>query len=172
MGKLTKNNFQQLVEKISDIHLAMQRGAACAVNQYLSVRNWLFGYYIVEFEQNGEDRAKYGEKLIDELSKSLKEKGIKSTNATYLRLYRTFYLTYPQIQPTVSVILQTVDLPHEIPLPIQQTVSVELAYSEIYEKDLPPELLLSRLSFSHFIELFQRRCKMRYWGEIKINSIV
>jgi predicted nuclease of restriction endonuclease-like (RecB) superfamily len=173
MGKLTKNSFQQLVEKISDIHVAMQRGAACAVNQYLSVRNWLFGYYIVEFEQNGEDRAKYGEKLIVELSKSLKNKGIKSTNATYLRLYRKFYLTYPQIQPTVSVILQTVNLPHKIALPIQQTLSVIfqnavnqnitiqqtpsviLPYSEFYEKDLPPELLLSRLSFSHFIELIR-----------------
>jgi predicted nuclease of restriction endonuclease-like (RecB) superfamily len=73
----------------------------------------------------------------------------------------------------VSVILQTVDSLHKIALPIQptvsvelqnivnqnttiqQTVSVELPYSEIYEKDLPPELLLSRLSFSHFIELIR-----------------
>jgi predicted nuclease of restriction endonuclease-like (RecB) superfamily len=170
---LETNNFQQLVEQISDIHVAMQRGAAYAVNQYLSVKNWLFGYYIVEFEQNGEDCAKYGEKLIDELSKSLKDKGIKSTNATYLRLYRKFYLTYSQIQPTVSVILQTIDCPYKISLPIQQTLSVKLQnaenkeitiqqtvsvkseYSEIYEKDLPPELLLSRLSFSHFIELIR-----------------
>ncbi|GHV72437.1 hypothetical protein FACS1894201_01580 [Bacteroidia bacterium] len=173
MNKLTTNNFQQLVEKISDIHVAMQRGAICAVNRYLSVRNWLFGYYIVEFEQNGEDRAKYGEKLIDELSKSLRTRGIKGVAPTPLRICRTFYLTYPQIQSTVSVIMQTVDLPHKISLSIQPTVSVELQnavnqditiqqtpsvilpYADIYEKDLHPELLLARLSFSHFIELIR-----------------
>ncbi|MDR0814266.1 MAG: hypothetical protein LBN37_00780 [Bacteroidales bacterium] len=39
MKKLTKNNFQQLVEKINDIHVAMQRGAAYAVNLiYLQIQ--------------------------------------------------------------------------------------------------------------------------------------
>ncbi|GHT33777.1 hypothetical protein FACS189434_08770 [Bacteroidia bacterium] len=126
-----ETNFRQLVEKISDIHVAMQRGATYAVNQYLSIRNWLFGYHIVEFEQNGEDRAKYGEKLIDELSKSLKEKGIKGVAPAPLRICRNFYLTYPQIQPTVSVKLQNIGFQNNIlSLPIQPTLSVESEYAE------------------------------------------
>lgn len=168
---LQKNNFEQLVEKISHIHVAMQRGATNTVNQYLSVRNWLFGYYIVEFEQNGEDRAKYGQKLIDELSKSLQKKGMKGVVPTSLRTCRTFYLTYPQIHPTVSGVFQSIDFQDKLPIQqtasvksqntvnkreaIQQTLSVKSEYADIYENDLPPELLLSRLSFSHFIELLR-----------------
>ena len=38
--------------------------AAVAVNQALVLRNWLIGAYIVEFEQNGTDRAKYGTRLL------------------------------------------------------------------------------------------------------------
>ena len=43
----------------------------------LTARNWLVGYYIVEFEQNGEDRAKYGDKLINRLAKEINRKGFE-----------------------------------------------------------------------------------------------
>jgi hypothetical protein len=62
--------------------------------------NWLFGWYIVEYEQRGEDRAKCGSYLIDELSKELTVKGTSPTN---LREFREFYQAYPDIQQTVSV---------------------------------------------------------------------
>jgi len=58
-------NFESLVGRINLIHDALQAQAAHAVNLSLTARNWLVGYYIVEFEQHGEDRAKYGEKLIN-----------------------------------------------------------------------------------------------------------
>ena len=43
---------------------ALQEQAAHAVNLALTARNRLIGYYIVEFEQHGEDRAEYGEQLL------------------------------------------------------------------------------------------------------------
>ncbi|GHT00932.1 hypothetical protein AGMMS49525_00390 [Bacteroidia bacterium] len=164
--KIDNNGFEQLILKISQVHDELQRGAAQVVNKFLTVRNWLFGYYIVEYEQNGEDRANFGETLIDEISKSLREKGIKGVAPTPLRLCRTFYLTYPQFQPTLSVEMQNISLPQirgtvypELQLTnseviaIQPTLSVESKYADIYKTDLPAELMLSRLSFSHFIEL-------------------
>ena len=54
-------NFESLVGRINLIQDALQAQAAQAVNLSLTARNWLVGYYIVEFEQHGEDRAKYGE---------------------------------------------------------------------------------------------------------------
>ena len=36
--------------------------------------HWLMGCYIVEFEQNGEDRAAYGEQLLKKLEQRLKTK--------------------------------------------------------------------------------------------------
>ena len=35
------------------------------------MRNWLIGYYIVEYEQNGKDRAEYGAKLLKKLEEFL-----------------------------------------------------------------------------------------------------
>ena len=118
---LKQNDFNELVNQIYQAHEALKNYALKSINVSLTVRNWLFGFYIVEYEQKGEDKAKYGENLIDELSKSLAEKGLKGVAPTPLRLCRSFYLTYSQIQPTVSVKLQSLGIK-----PIQPTQSVEL----------------------------------------------
>ena len=61
-------DFESLVGRINQVQDVLQAQAAHAVNLSLTARNWLVGYYIVEFEQHGEDRAKYGDKLINRLS--------------------------------------------------------------------------------------------------------
>ena len=60
-------NFDLLLNTIQQTHTVFQQNAVKAVNMSLTLRNWLIGYYIVEFEQNGEDRAIYGDKLIPNL---------------------------------------------------------------------------------------------------------
>lgn len=82
----------------------------------------------MEFEQNGEDRAKYGEKLIEEMSKMLKKKDVKGFSPIALRSYRAFYKIYPQIQQTVSVKLQNIESKSLSTknIEIQQTMTVEL----------------------------------------------
>jgi len=92
--------FEQLISLFQETHKELQAKAAHSVDIALVVRNWLFGWYIVEYEQRGEDRAKYGSYLIDELSKELTVKGTSPTN---LRKFREFYQAYPDIQQTVSV---------------------------------------------------------------------
>lgn len=42
-----------------------------------TMRNWLIGYYIVEFEQHGKDRAEYGSQLLKKIGGTGKSKGIK-----------------------------------------------------------------------------------------------
>ena len=53
------------------------------------------GCYIVEFEQNGEDRAAYGEQLLKKLEKRLNTKGL---NERRFRDFRRLYLVYPQLK--------------------------------------------------------------------------
>ena len=53
-------SYELLISSIAEIHARTQAGAAGAVNRYLTLRNWFTGAYIVEFEQNGEDRASLG----------------------------------------------------------------------------------------------------------------
>src|SRR5690606_34869399 len=92
-------NFELLVNTIQNTHNQFQQNAIKSINKHLTIRNWLIGFYIVEFEQNGADRAKYGERLLDELAASINLKGLSSRN---LKLLRQFYNTYPQIGQVVS----------------------------------------------------------------------
>ncbi|MDR1552600.1 MAG: PDDEXK nuclease domain-containing protein [Prevotellaceae bacterium] len=158
MSLRRKNDFEKLIDNVYQTHCILQENAAKAVNFYLTARNWFIGWHIVEYEQNGRDRAKYGNKLINEMAKSLKSKGLKGYSPMALRTNRIFYRTYPQIQQTLSVELQKtgIDINKLIPFQIsqiQQTASVELQE----EYPISAEILISRLSFSHFVELLRRK---------------
>jgi hypothetical protein len=63
--------LNQLVATIASTHEAMRNQAVQSVNAALTVRNWLIGYYIVEFEQKGEDRANYGGRLLELIGRKL-----------------------------------------------------------------------------------------------------
>ena len=58
----------------------------------------MIGYYIVEFEQNGEDRAAYGEQLLKKLELRLNTKGLTERR---FREFRRLYKVYPQLQSSV-----------------------------------------------------------------------
>ena len=96
-------NFESLVGQINQVQDVLQAQAAHAVNLSLTARNWLVGYYIVEYEQHGEDRAKYGEKLINRLADEIKRRGFEPRS---LRLYRRIYLVYPQLGSEIGIYLQ------------------------------------------------------------------
>ena len=88
--------YVRLVSLISDLWEAAKAKAAIAVNTELLDANWLTGQYIVEFEQGGNTKAKYGDKLITNLAKGLtclRGKGFSRSNLIYMR---ELYLTFPQ----------------------------------------------------------------------------
>ncbi len=84
---------------VSDIGSILNKGrkeAYYAVNYILVKAYWEIGKRIVEFEQSGSERAKYGEELLMQLSNDLTiryGKGFSRSNITYMRL---FYLKYPK----------------------------------------------------------------------------
>lgn len=84
-------DLNNLAEIITETHEVFQDAAIRSVNKYLTIRNWMIGYYIVEYEQNGKDRATYGSNLVKNLSKQINKKGLGFTN---LKLSRQFYQNY------------------------------------------------------------------------------
>ena len=94
-------NFDTLVSQIEQTNEALQNNARLVINRHVTAKAWLTGYYIVEYEQKGSDRAKYGEKLLQNLAKRLGSKYAFST----LKLYRMFYLTYPQLGNNIGLFL-------------------------------------------------------------------
>ena len=119
-----KLGFENLVKLFEQTQKDLQRRAAHSVDIALVVRNWLFGWYIVEYENGGIERSElYGRKLINRLAAELKNAGIKGMSPTNLRMFRKFYLTYKKIQQTLSA--KSI-VPKIEKIEIQQTVSVQL----------------------------------------------
>ncbi len=158
--------FSDLTLQIQQTSQAMQQSAMLAVNSHLTIRNWLIGFYIVEFEQKGEDRAKYGERLLQNLAEKLNEDGLSFRN---LKLYRQFYFLYPQLSSYISnflqladnktnIIGQTLSAQLEEEIPIRQTVSAQLG-------NISSDKLINRLSFSHLTLLLpiQDPVKRRFY---------
>jgi len=148
-------DFDALVTSIVHIHQQTQDFSAKAVNVALTLRNWLIGYRIVEFEQQGKDRAAYGERLLPVLAGRLTAAGLKRVDVRELRRFRLLYTVYPQIRETVTPeLLASLDVGvlqsplNALPKPKRETLSPE---SGIVETAPPP--LIHRLSFSHLAEL-------------------
>jgi predicted nuclease of restriction endonuclease-like (RecB) superfamily len=95
-------NFDELVQILAQTHRSLQQQSSQAVNFSLVVRNWLFGYYIIEFEQQGEDRAQYGSRQLVKLAEKLQLTGVPSCSVSNLRNFRQFYQAYPEIHQTLS----------------------------------------------------------------------
>ena len=153
-------NFDSLVHTIHSVQDALQEQAAHAVNLALTARNWLIGYYIVEFEQRGEDRAEYGEQLLKKLETSIKKKGMTERR---FREFRRLYIVYPQLGSEVAKYLGSLpigfrNLLNNSAKEIRQTsaksqipairrTSAELVVAEDWM--LPAEMLFNRISYSN-----------------------
>ena len=160
-------NYDKLINNIQNTHEVLQASVSKAINTGATIRNWLIGYYIVEFEQNGEDRAKYGDRLLSEISTSTSIKGMSITN---LKIFRQFYRVYPQIGQTVSDFLNENKHLHVFSndIKIGQTASDQFKNTIILFQNkfnessvtkkkfgLAPSKILKHLSFSHIVELIK-----------------
>ena len=139
-------DFEALVGAIAEVHQQLHRQAVKAVNSALTLRNWLIGRYVHEYELGGRDRADYyGEQLLERLAARLGQLGIQRTDARELRRYRLFYQMYPQIWETLSP-----DLAQALP---GGRIGEEIRDSASPESALSGEVILNRLSFTHIREL-------------------
>ena len=107
--------FSWLVSAIRalDKHLADRAGRA--VNVSLTLRNWLIGAHIAEYELHGADRATYGDGLLRELSKRLSDLKVSNCNRRQLYRYLRFYRLFPEIVGTLSPQLHLLHSPTVFP---------------------------------------------------------
>jgi hypothetical protein len=103
---LSLRSFAELTGAIQQVHAELTAQANRAVNISLTLRNWLIGCHIEEYELNGKDRAEYGERLMDALAAELTAIGVSRCDRRELYRYRQFYLIYPQIVEALTPQLQ------------------------------------------------------------------
>ena len=149
-NQLSVHSFEQLADFVRDTHHVAQGIASRAINRSVTLRNWLIGYYIVEFEQKGEDRAKYGDQLLERLAERVNTEGINITTLKYSRL---FYQYYPYIADSLQI-EKSATASHQLGTK-SATVSHPSAKSAtaLQKFTTPADKLVNSLSFSHIREI-------------------
>lgn len=152
----TFHSFSDLASIIQTTHDAALSSAVRAINRMQTMRNWLIGYYIVEFEQHGKDRAEYGAHLLKKLEERVDRKGL---NVTLFQTSRNFYGLYPQMEglfvPNKIYSTLSNKLGSRIPL-MDKSADAQSntnCATVSHNFQTPPEMIVSRLSFSHIREI-------------------
>jgi predicted nuclease of restriction endonuclease-like (RecB) superfamily len=133
ISQTTFGKYGGLVGGIAELLEAARRTAARTVNALMTATYWEIGRRIVEFEQEGEERAGYGEQLLAQLSADLTSKFGRGFGVDNLQRFRSFFLNYPleSIYATLSRRLPEArsDISQTSPgtASILSTVSIELA---------------------------------------------
>lgn len=152
-------DFNQLVTSLLKISQDLKEQSISAVNTALTLRNWFFGFYILEFEQNGTDRAEYGKSLLAKISKEMKDLRIPNTDERELRRHRQFYVAYPGAYKLLASNEQIRGLlPPEFKnnVPRSATGKIRgLSNPELEVGDTHYVNLFKRISYTHFIELIR-----------------
>lgn len=137
MKSIIQNNdlpYTSLVDEIGDLLTEARKNFAYTTNTILVKTYWQIGQHIVEYEQNGQAKATYGDELINRLSKDLKQKYGKGFSRSNLFSIRQFYLRFP----------------------IFQTVSELLSWSHYVE--------LLKLEDPLEMEFYTKQCEIEHWS--------
>lgn len=131
-SKAVGSPYNALVGDITVLVNTARQQAARSVNAIMTATYWEIGRRIIEFEQEGKNRAQYGAQLLAQLSRDLQGRYGRGFSADNLETMRLFYSIYPSS-------------------PISETVSRKLIASK-------PEVLNVQfpLSWSHYVLLVRR----------------
>ena len=140
--KIKLKEYTNLVETISQIVVSAQSNIAKTVNKTMIFTYWNIGKYIVDFEQNGNNRAEYGTKLLKKISFDLTTNIGKGFSWRNLYNMKRFYIEFPILQ-TVSAKLEN---------EILQTTSAKSDNELILNS-------IEKLSWSHFVRLLSVKDK-------------
>ena len=139
--KKTQSDYTFLVEEISSLLESARKVSARAVNIVLTATYWAVGYKIINYEQNGNDRAEYGSNLLIRLSGDLTSRFGKGFSVDNLESMRLFYSAYNKIPNSETASRKSV-------LPISEKSSRKLNL-DLLSESFP-------LSWSHYVTLVRR----------------
>ena len=158
ISKPPSEEYGGLIGGIAELLEAARRNAARAVNALMTATYWEIGRRIVEFEQQGKDRARYGEQLLDQLSADLTSRFGRGFGRRNLFQIRAFYLAYRSIVQTSSAqLVKEQTLSAQSGARILSTPSIELRRqkSQTPSGQLAVRDLSARfpLPWSHYVRL-------------------
>mgnify|MGYP003545989026 FL=1 len=153
-------DFSTLINQIDQTHLALQQNAVKAINSHITLKNWLIGFYIIEFEQNGEDRAKYGTQLLKELAKSIRIKGLTAPELSRCRqFFNTYQLFFDflNVLPAYNQIQEQIlgSMTQKSQNKILGSLTQESQNTVKQEDGSYYKQIFTQISYTHFVELIK-----------------
>jgi predicted nuclease of restriction endonuclease-like (RecB) superfamily len=109
------SGYDAVLTEVADLLEAARRAAARSVNAVMTATYWQIGRRLVEVEQEGQNKAEYGERIVERLSKDLTARFGRGFGRRNLFQMRAFYLAYTQKVQTASAQLDA--LTGQFPLP-------------------------------------------------------
>ena len=89
---------KSFIADIKNILAAARQKAYTAINHAMVQAYWHVGKRIVEEDQQGKEKATYGDALLKELSKSLTQELGQGFSYANLKNFRKFYITFPDFE--------------------------------------------------------------------------
>ncbi|MEM6806014.1 MAG: PDDEXK nuclease domain-containing protein [Bacteroidota bacterium] len=145
----TSPTYSNLISEIGEILADGRQKAFQVVNRVLVETYWRIGKHIVEYEQEGQERAEYGARLLTHLAKDLRHQYGRSLSRRSLSDMRSFYRCFP-IWQTVSAKLSW---SHYVEL---SSVSDELARSFYEQQCIKDNWSVRELKRQRNSALFER----------------
>lgn len=105
------NEINNIFDNIKELVISSRNKVYSAVNTEMLSLYWNIGKAIMEIQQ-GDERANYGDAVLDRLSEKLTDEFGKGFSSRNLRTMRKFYLIYPIWQTVSSKLSQ----PHYLEL--------------------------------------------------------
>ncbi len=90
------SDYPGLVSGVTELLDAARRASVRTVNAFMTATYWEVGRRIVEFEQNGSDRAKYGDAVVERLAADLTKDLGRGFSRRNVFLMRALYLAFPR----------------------------------------------------------------------------
>ncbi len=139
MDIINDREFTSLFQKSKELIDNARSNMGQMANTITVITSFLLGHYIIEQEQQGQERAKYGSKIIDSLSAYLTKeygRGFSRSNAAGMR---QFYMTYKDRED--EIIQSQIG---------QLGQGIEIVQSGIGQLDIMYSKLPFKLSWTHY----------------------
>jgi len=153
------NELDNFYSSIRDILSKARQKAYTAVNFAMVEAYWQIGRRIVEQEQQGRERAGYGEYLIKSLSIELKNEWGNGFSVANLKNFRQFYQVFPNFEKSYAVRSQLTWSHYRLIMRVDNQDAREFYLHECAEQQWSTRVLERNINSFHFERLLSSRNK-------------
>ncbi|MBX2966107.1 MAG: DUF1016 family protein [Cyclobacteriaceae bacterium] len=155
-------SFQKSDTYIAEIKLILEQArqkAYQAVNTAMVEAYWLIGKRIVEEEQNGKEKAEYGEAVLKNLSVALTSEFGKGFSYANLRNFRQFFLTYPDKENCYALRSKLTWTHHRLIMRVENPEARNYYLQETEEQNWSSRVLERNINTSYYQRLLSSQDK-------------